>query len=273
MVEQTITKIGERIEKDWDPQLYLRFRNERTQPSIDLVNRIRVNRPPRNIIDIGCGPGNSSQILAERWPSATLLGIDSSPKMIEKAKAYYPHQNWVIADASQFVSEEKFDIVFSNATIQWIPNHEKLIPHLCNLLPEQGVLAVQLPNFLNMPVGKAIERIAREPRWEKQVGKCSRPFFNNGYRFYYDLLSTKLTSIEMWETKYLHVMDSSVAIIEWVKAAGMRPYLDRLSNDSERAEFEREVLCEIEKDYPLQKDGKILFPFERLFMIGHYNSV
>ena len=257
--------------KDWNPELYLRFRNERTQPSIDLVNRIRINRSPRNIIDIGCGPGNSSQVLVERWPNATLLGIDNSPKMIQKAKANYPRQNWMIADASQFVSDIKYDIVFSNAAIQWIPNHEKLIPHLCDLLSDQGVLSVQVPDFLGTAIGKAIEKIARKPRWKKQVGNCSRLFTYNGYCVYYDLLSERLTSIEMWETHYLHVLDSWRAIIEWIKGSAMKPYLSSLSNESEQAKFEQEVLCEIEKDYPLREDGKVLFPFKRLFMIGRNN--
>ncbi|MBN1428716.1 MAG: methyltransferase domain-containing protein, partial [Anaerolineae bacterium] len=119
---------------DWNPELYMKFGNERTQPSIDLVNRIRPNKQPQSMIDIGCGPGNSSQVLTQRWPNARLVGVDSSPSMIEMARRDYPQHEWVLADASTFSPDGRFDIVFSNATIQWLPDHERLLARFCVML-------------------------------------------------------------------------------------------------------------------------------------------
>lgn len=254
---------------DWNPEAYLKFGNERTQPSIDLVNRIRTGSEPQAIIDIGCGPGNSSMVLAQRWPHARLVGVDSSPKMIEKAKTDYPQHEWILADASTFSTEEKFDIVFSNATIQWIPDHERLLNRLCSLLSRQGVLAVQVPRFTDMPLGKAIEKIAQEERWSRQVADCSSLFTYHDYRFYYDHLSKLLDRVEMWETDYLHVLESQAAVVEWIRSTGMKPYLESLDGEAARADFESDVLVEIKKDYPLQEDGKVLFPFRRLFFTGY----
>lgn len=130
--------------KDWNPDLYLKFGKERTQPSVDLVSKIELINPS-NIIDIGCGPGNSTQILYQRWPNSKILGIDNSEAMIKKAKQDYPSQEWELIDAEKKVIQGKYDIVFSNATIQWIPNHYELFKRLKSNLYENGVLAVQLP--------------------------------------------------------------------------------------------------------------------------------
>jgi trans-aconitate 2-methyltransferase len=254
---------------DWSPESYLKFGNERTQPSIDLVNRIRVDRQPETIVDIGCGPGNSSRVLNERWPNARLTGVDSSPKMIEKARSDYPQCEWILADAATFSSDTKFDIVFSNAAIQWIPDHEHLLARLCGLLSSEGILAVQVPQFKNMPLSQAIERATQQDRWKKQTAHCSDLFSYHTYGFYYDELSKHLRRIEMWETRYHHVLESQLAIIEWIRSTGLKPYLDSLDSDEERAAFEEAVLAEVKKDYPLQKDRKVLFPFIRLFFVGY----
>lgn len=255
--------------KDWDPELYLKFGNERTQPAIDLVNRIHLDYQPKNIIDIGCGPGNSGRILTARWPEADFLGIDSSATMIEKAKKDYPEQNWMIADAVQFESTTTYDIVFSNAVIQWIPDHANLLEKLSGLLSDKGALALQLPKFRDMPVGKAVGRVAERNRWKKQTGHCAGLFTYHDYGFYYDLFSRKFPAVEMWETFYLHVLESREAIIQWTESAAMRPYLDSLNTDAERAEFQREVLDEIGDAYPVRNDGRVIFPFKRFFIIGY----
>ncbi|MHC1782992.1 MAG: methyltransferase domain-containing protein [Anaerolineaceae bacterium] len=132
--------------KDWNPDLYLRFEKERTQPSIDLVSRINFDAPGK-IIDIGCGPGNSTQILVQKWPDALVTGVDNSPAMIEKAKKDYPNQNWMLLDAGKDEIKEKFDIIFSNATIQWIPNHQELFARFFCALNDNGLIAIQIPLF------------------------------------------------------------------------------------------------------------------------------
>ena len=233
------------------------------------MNRIHLDKQPENIIDIGCGPGNSGQVLISSWPNAKLLGIDRSEAMIEKARKDYPRQEWVVADAIKFVSPIKFDVVFSNATIQWIPHHEKLLDGLCQLLSENGALAFQMPMFNGMPIRQCIERVAQGNRWKSKLENCASVFTFHEPGFYYDLLSSRVSSLEMWETYYLHVLESHDAIIDWIQSTGMKPYLDSLSDENEKADFRTEALNEVKRDYPAQKNGKVIFPFRRLFVIGY----
>jgi len=253
---------------DWNPQLYLKFRNERTQPSIDLVNRIQLQHPKR-IIDIGCGPGNSAQILLNRWPKSDIIGLDNSIKMIEQANKDYPEQKWILGDASTLNTENKFDIVFSNATLQWIPNHETLIPNLFNLVNDGGVLAVQIPRFENMPLHTAIQNTAKTERWKIYTKNCEERFTFHDYKFYYDLLAKISNRIEMWETSYIHIIDSHIALIEWIRSTGLKPYLENIPTKEERLLFENDLLVECKKYYQLQRNSKLLFSFIRLFFIAY----
>jgi trans-aconitate 2-methyltransferase len=254
---------------DWNPNQYLEFKNERTQPSIDLVNRIEVDRPPKSIVDIGCGPGNSSQVLLARWPEAKLTGVDNSPTMIEKAKRDYPRQKWILADASDFQSDIKFDIVFSNATIQWIPDHKPLFERFNAMLTKNGIIAIQIPKFQEMALGRIIDSLSQNKRWKKETGDCSKMFTYHDHRYYHDLLADKMRFVEMWETDYVHVMPSHLSIIDWIRCTGMKPYLDRISDEDDKKDFEKKVLKAVIKSYPKQKNGTVLFPFKRLFFIGY----
>jgi trans-aconitate 2-methyltransferase len=253
---------------DWNPDLYLKFRNERTQPSIDLIGKINLGFYPKSILDIGCGPGNSSQALLQKWPGAKLTGIDNSPNMISKAKADYPENTWIIADAATYLPDIKYDIVFSNATIQWIPNHKKLFNNFLNLISDGGVLAISVPRFDEMPISKILNKIAGHENWKTATRGCAAAFTRYDYQFYYNLISPDYQTVEMWQTDYIHVLESQPAIIEWIRSTGMKPYLDRLS-EKEKTQFKDEVLSEINRYYPLQNNGKILFPFKRLFMVGY----
>ena len=252
---------------DWKPDKYLEFKSERTQPSIDLVSKInQVN--PKTIIDIGCGPGNSTQVLANRWADAKITGIDSSNAMIEKARQEFPNQQWIEADASTYKSSEKFDIVFSNAVIQWIPDHEALLAKLKRLLTDNGTLAVQIPLFWDMPLGKILDSVGRDNRWrEKTVGVSDLLIIQN-YSFYYDVLSNLFNTVKMWVTDYLHVMDNHLSIIEMMRSTGLKPYSERLADEANMNAFEAMVIENMKKPYPVQKNGKVLLPFKRLFFTG-----
>lgn len=254
--------------KDWNPDLYLKFNKERTQPSIDLVSRILVDSPSK-IIDIGCGPGNSTQVLVQRWPHSKIFGIDNSQSMIEKAKNDYPNQNWEILDAGKDEFPDTYDIIFSNATIQWIPNHAGLFRKLFLYLNKKGLIATQIPLFWDMPLGKAIEKIAMENRWKSATRGVTKIFTIHNYSYYFDQLSIHSDKIVMWETYYMHVMDSHVSILEMIRSTGLKPFLDRLETDNDKEDFEAQVLMEITKDYPKQKNGKVIFPFKRLFFIAN----
>jgi trans-aconitate 2-methyltransferase len=252
---------------EWNPALYLKFNRERIRPSIDLVSRIDFDNP-KTIIDIGCGPGNSTQILVQRWPHLKIMGIDSSQTMIEKAKKDYPLQKWILCDAGKDTITGKYDIVFSNATIQWIPDHAGLFKKFFNLLNEKGLIAVQIPMFWNMPLGKSIARIGKNSKWAELTRGVDDIFTIHNYTYYYDLLTELSDSIEMWETHYLHIMESHFSILEMIRSTGLRPYLERLIAEKHKSEFEELVLKRIESDYPLQKNGKVIFPFKRLFFIA-----
>jgi trans-aconitate 2-methyltransferase len=255
------------MHKDWNPELYLKFEKERTQPSIDLVSHLTIW--PETIIDIGCGPGNSTKILFQRWPYAKITGVDISPAMIEKAKSDFPQHNWWILDAGKDEITGKYDLVFSNATIQWIPNHAELVNKFYSILNEKGVLAVQLPLFWEMSLGKAIKRIAENIRWNSLMAGVTALFTIHDRSFYYDHLSSLFTSVEIWESSYMHILDSHMSILEMIRGTGLRPYLDSLKSTGDKNDFEEEILIEIQKDYPFQRDGKVIFPFKRLFFIAY----
>jgi trans-aconitate 2-methyltransferase len=254
------------IENDWDPDLYLKFNKERIQPTVDLIFRIQYSNP-KSIIDIGCGPGNSTQMLSRRWPDSTIVGIDNSANMIKKANKDFPNQKWMLIDAGKDEIPGRYDIVFSNATIQWIPDHYKLFIKVKALLNDKGLIAIQIPLFFEMKIGQSIRRISNESKWSKYTGMVSDLFTIHTFIEYYDMLSELFDSIEIWETDYIHIMDSQNSILEMIKSTGLKPYLERFQNDSEKRKFEQEVIDSIVLDYPIRADGKVLFPFKRLFII------
>jgi trans-aconitate 2-methyltransferase len=251
---------------DWNPSNYLKFKNERTQPAIDLVQRIPINNP-QFIIDLGCGPGNSTRILAERWPKANIVAIDSSPEMINKARSENDTISWKTADIDQYSDTCRYDIVFSNAALQWIMNHGELIPRLFKMTNTHGILAAQVPLNCDSPLHQAVICVSHSKRWSDFASKCNNLLNYQSASYYYDILSKLSAEFYIWETTYMHVMENHNSLIEWYRTTGMRPYLDALPDDTSRAQFEHDVLTICQNDYSLQKDGKLLFPFRRLFFM------
>jgi len=251
---------------DWNPEKYLVFKDERTLPAIDLAERIAVDNP-RKIIDIGCGPGNSTQILVKRWPESIVVGLDSSETMIEKAKADFPNQTWIHEKAENISDTEKYSIVFSNAALQWIDGHDKLIPKLWDLVDEKGAFAAQIPNFEEMSVNAAINNVLKKRKtsiknsyWNKRI---------HSLNYYYDLLCKRAREIIMWETHYFHILPSVREIVDFLHTTALKPNLDMLSTEKEKQEFEKEVLEECKNYYKERSDGKVLFPFQRIFIIAY----
>ena len=249
---------------DWNSDQYLKFADERTQPAVDLVNRITVDAP-RRILDVGCGPGNSTGVLARRFPNAYILGIDNSANMIDKAKHDCPNLNFMLCDVGSELDklDKHFDIVFSNACIQWIPDHRQLIGNMMGLLADGGVLAVQMPYNLDEPVHKAIRNVSSSRKWAEKF-TLPRVFHQLKQDEYYDLLSDISTGFFIWQTTYFHTMKSHDDIVEWYRGTGLRPYLSTLSED-DRAAFERDFYTQIFEAYPARKNGGIIFRFPRLF--------
>ncbi|PKM77973.1 MAG: trans-aconitate methyltransferase [Firmicutes bacterium HGW-Firmicutes-15] len=254
---------------DWNPTEYLIFEKERSRPAADLVKRINHSNPG-SIMDVGCGPGNSTNILYDRWKQASITGIDNSPAMLEKAKMINNSMTWVLCDVSGDLSHlGKFDIIFSNAVFQWIPQNEVLIAKLFKMLNQNGVLAAQIPYVKEMPIHKIIMDIASRPKWSEHFRHLSTSYKLYSPEFYYDVLCGMTQDIDLWETRYFHIMNGYDDILQWFTSTGLRPYLDCLSDDMKKTEFTNDILTEIRQVYTTFKDGKILFPFHRIFFTAY----
>jgi trans-aconitate 2-methyltransferase len=251
----------------WDPDRYAKFLDERTQPSRDLCARIPLAAPGR-VLDLGCGPGNSTRVLRERWPGAELAGLDSSREMIAQARACCPEGTWILADAATFEPEGDWDVVFSNAALQWLPDHERLLPRLMGWLAPGGCLAVQMPARGASPFRASLQAVAQRPRWREALAGCTGTLTFLGARAYYDLLVPVAARLDLWETTYHHVLDSHQGLVDWYAGTGMRPYLDRLADPADREAFQAEVLDGCIEEYPVAADGKVLMPFKRLFFVA-----
>lgn len=253
----------------WSPETYLKFGDQRTRPSQDLVARVQLEDPKR-IIDLGCGPGNSTAVCAARWPGAAITGLDSSPAMIEKARAADPGGTWVQADIGEWAESntEPFDIVFSNAALHWLPNHGALFPQLLSHARPGGALAIQ------MPAGGAPNRVmaglAASNAWRHWFpdGRANA-WFSHDLNFYYDTLAPHASRVELWATDYGHVMPRVSGIVEWYKSTGLRPYLDPIRDEAERQRFLDEFQRGIEPHYPPLATGEVLFVARRIFVIAY----
>ncbi|WP_245819189.1 methyltransferase domain-containing protein [Bifidobacterium tissieri] len=253
----------------WDSAQYLRFRNERTQPSRDLAMQLPADDGTvTRVLDIGCGPGNSTAVLRERYPHAHILGVDSSPEMIDAAKSAHPDIEFALCDVSRQdqldALPHDFDVVFSNACIQWVPDHAHLIPAMLGLLRKDGTLAVQTPMNYEEPIHRIIAEIVHSAQYADRLPQ-QREFFNLTPPEYWELLHRYAASFRMWTTTYMHTLPSHEAIMDWYRGTGLRPYLQALSDDVERAAFEKQVFERVCDAYPVQSDGSIIFPFPRFF--------
>ena len=249
---------------DWKPDLYLKYEKERTQPSVDLVSRINIENPKR-VIDIGCGPGNSTNVLKNKWPESEIIGLDNSEAMLSKARSKYSGINWICEDASNDLSAlGKFDIVFSNAAIQWIPEQELLIKKLFGMLNDDGVLAVQVPYTKNMLIQTELIKLISGEKWKNCFLNVSENHSKNSADFYYNVLCNLTKDVELWETNYFHVMDTHSDIVKWYSRSGLRNYLDSLKDNEQKASFINDYETALKGKYPLQINGKVLFPFTRV---------
>ena len=248
----------------WNSAQYLKFAAERTRPSADLLGAIKCENPQR-ILDIGCGPANSAAQIKKAFPKAYIVGIDSSPDMILAAEKAMPNTDFICCDASTELEKTcgNFDIIFSNACLQWIPNHSDLLKYISKFLNKNGVLAVQIPIQQTQPVHKIIESAVSSEKWKNLI-KTKRIFYNLTTSEYYNVLSENFAQINIWETTYCHILNSCEDIIEWYKGTGLRPYLQQLSEENQNI-FLEEIRSQLLKAYPPQSDGKIIFPFPRLF--------
>lgn len=245
---------------NWNPQTYLKFDQERLRPALDLLAQIPLDAPLR-AVDLGCGPGNVTHILSERWPDCELIGIDSSKDMLEKAKSAYPHLAWQESDVHSWIAEEPLDLIFSNACLHWLDDHENLFPHLMRQLKSGGVLAVQVPNNFREPTHRLIADVLGHDHPLAPGFPVHEP------AQYYDWLEPHCENINLWESRYMHILDGENPVADWTKGAALRPVLDGLESEAEKPAFEQDYRQRILKAYPKTKNGKTLLPFKRFFMV------
>ena len=251
----------------WDAKHYLQYGDERTRPAEDLVARIRLEAT--SIVDLGCGPGNSTQLLRSRWPYASIVGVDSSPEMIRAANKCFSSEDWVLADIAQWSPTQKLSLAFSNAALQWLPSHDVLIPRLFDMVAPGGALAFQIPSSKFAEVRKLVHEISHDAVWADRMDAARNSLTMHCPSFYYDVLVGSASMVDIWETEYFHVMESKAAIVDWISSTGLRPFLRALDHDEERRSFVSQLQDRVADAYQLRTDGKVLFPFRRTFVVGY----
>lgn len=252
---------------DWDAQLYGQFETERTRPAADLLAQVPLT-VARHVVDLGCGPGNSTELLVRRFPGAVVTGIDTSADMLESARERLPGCRFEQADIATWVPERAPDLLFANAALQWVAGHETLLPRLLALLAPGGVLAIQMPDNREEPSHAAMRTAAAEAPWSGFIGQtaASRAKILAGTG-YYDLLAPLSATLDLWRTVYQHPMASAGAIVTWVRSTGLRPFLDALPAE-QREGFLARYEALIDAAYPARADGKRLLAFPRLFIVA-----
>ena len=263
--------------ESWDSGQYLKFADHRARPALDLMARIPLEHP-QVVYDLGCGSGNVTRLLADRWPRADVIGMDNSPEMLAQAAesgngAGASRVQWEEGDLSGWQPAKTPSVFFSNAVIQWVPDHQELVPRLWSMLPPGGCLAIQAPLSWDMrshqimretlanggsngqPIGSDELRSAVGNRWVQDPD------------FYYDLLAPEANHLDVWTTEYQHVLAGDDAVLEWVTGTGLRPILNGLE-DGERETYLAEYRRRLNVEYPRRSDGVTLYPFRRLFFVA-----
>ena len=249
----------------WSAKQYTMFEQQRTRPVRDLVAAIP-NTEVRTAVDLGCGPGNSTEVLAGRFPQAQVTVMDSSDDMLVDARKRLPGLNFERADIGAWSPEQAFDVILANASLQWLPDHATLYPHLVNQLTPGGTLAVQTPDNLDEPAHRLAREVSADGPWSAKIGAVKHNERHTA-SYYYELLSQHCSVVDVWRTTYLHPLADHAAVVEWFKGSALRPFLAPLS-DGEKAAFLREYQARITQAYPALGDGTVLLPFPRLFVIA-----
>ncbi|MFD7920804.1 trans-aconitate 2-methyltransferase [Streptomyces sp. NPDC059740] len=263
----------------WDPQQYLRHAAHRTRPFRDLLARVpelpAAGRPAR-IADLGCGPGNVTALLTERWPDAHVTGLDSSPDMLKEAAGHAGptpgggHLDFAPADATDWTPETAYDLIVSNAALQWVPDHPSSLPGWIDSLRPGGTLAFQVPGNFTSPSHALLGELCETPRWRERLAGHGRRFVHilSAAGYLELLLAHGGCTVDAWETTYVQLLQGQDAVLDWVKGTALRPVLTALEGDPQaQQEFVEEYRDLLREAYPPGPQGT-LFPFRRIFAVA-----
>lgn len=250
----------------WSAKQYVAFEDERTRPVRDLLGAL----PPidaNSVVDLGCGPGNSTEVLAARYPQAGISAIDNSSDMIEAARRRLPHISFAVMDLQTWSDPGPFDVILANAVLQWVDHHELLLPKLIERLAPHGALALQMPDNLDEPAHRLMREVAADGPWAGKLAAAAAaraPL--PSVAWYYDLLRPLCSKVDLWRTSYCHFLRGGAqAVVEWFKGSGLRPFLEPL-DAAERSAYLQRYTASIAKAYPKVADGSVLLPFPRVFL-------
>jgi trans-aconitate 2-methyltransferase len=249
----------------WNPQQYLKFSGHRLRPAVDLLMRIP-DFPVRTVADLGAGAGNVTKLIKARWPDAIVVGVEGSSEMVAAGKKAAPEVEWLHQDLESWQPAQKYDVVYSNAALHWLPDHVELLPSMLEKVEPGGILAVQMPRNFGAASHLLIAETALNGPWRKRLEHLVMPPPVHEPAFYHAVLAPLSENIDVWETEYLQVLEGENPVREWTKGTWLTRYLDVLQGD-EKAAFEAAYGERVAKAYPRNAAGQTLFPFRRLFMV------
>ncbi len=250
----------------WSADQYLQFEDERTRPVRDLLAAVPT-RAVQRAVDLGCGPGNSTELLLARYPDAAIVAIDSSDDMVRAARRRLPHADIALADISAWRGAGPWDVMLANAVLQWVPDHATLLPRLARALAPGGSLAIQMPDNLDEPSHLLMERVAQSGPWRTKLAAADTRTKIESVDWYYALLRPLCSRVDIWRTTYHHPLAGIDGVVEWFKGSALRPFLAPLAAP-EQAEFLRRYRALLAEAYRVQPDGTVLLPFPRLFIVA-----
>jgi trans-aconitate 2-methyltransferase len=251
---------------EWDADLFLRFETERAWPARDLIAKI--DAAPRRVFDLGCGPGTSTRLLAERFPESEIVGVDSSERMLEEARRRLPRVAFVREDIARWRPDEAPDLIFADSALQWVAEHEALFPRLMGELARGGTLAIQMPDNRQEPSHALMRLIAADGPWSDRLVPIAKTrAVIATHNDYYNWLRPRASSLEIWQTTYVHPLETIEAVVDWFRGSALRPFLAPLSA-RERDEFLARYRRDLADSYLVEADGRVLFLYPRLFILA-----
>lgn len=250
----------------WNPQQYLTFEDHRLRAALDLLGGIPLE-VPKTVVDLGCGTGNVTRIIQERWPSAKVVGLDSSTEMLRKAREADSKIQWQQKAIDDWQPKQKLDVIYSNASLHWLGGHETLFPRLMSYLKLGGYLAVQMPGNFSAPTHTLVYEAARSGPWKERLEPLIKPPPVMDPTDYYRILVPYSEQLDIWETTYIQALEGDNPVAEWAKGTWLKPFLDALE-EPEKAQFEAQYRRRILRAYPPELNGKTLLPFRRIFVVA-----